>query len=205
MEKEELFNLLLPNRELSYLQAEQELSDLIIESYEILNHLDDFSNFYPYIGTSGGKDSIVVHAVTMQWLKRNKFHQNMPVIHTTKPNEVHPLTKEFLYTRPYPITYVSKEQHVEYIKSFGHGLQIDGSRISESNRTERSTTIVFEGKDISRENMQPIVRNGLFGFTFMYPILNWKDEHVWAYILSNNIEFSDEYLISIEEGYIPYA
>lgn len=141
-----------------------------------------------YIGTSGGKDSVVITDLAFSILGR------IPVIHTTKPKEdknaVHPATIEFLYYRPYPVIYLPKSAGL-WPKC---ETQIDGTRRSEFDRNDgRSTTVVIEGKEINRKNMPVYVKNGLFGLNFIYPIVDWEDIDVWCYIYRYNIEYSSEY------------
>lgn len=140
-----------------------------------------------YLGTSGGKDSVAINHLMSKTDYSIQFS-----LHTNKPNDTHPLTVTFLYTRKYPILYVPKGIDLpKYLKT-----QIDGTRASEYNREDgRSTDVVVGGILVSRNNMPLFVRNGLFGLNFVFPIFDWTDEEVWAYIFSNNIEYSDEYLI----------
>lgn len=138
-----------------------------------------------YLGHSGGKDSVVIHD-----LARRAFDFNVPVVHTPKPRDTHPETVKFLYRLPFPVQYVPKEFH----KDLGYKVQIDGSRRGEYNRTNgRSTHIVVQGKEVSREYMAMFVENGLFGLNFVYPICFWSNEDVWAYIYMHELEISDEY------------
>lgn len=138
-----------------------------------------------YRGHSGGKDSVVIHH-----LCDLAYARSIPTIHTPKPGVTHPKTVEFLYSRPFPIQYVPKECH----KDLGYNTQVDGSRRDEYNRTNgRSTHIVVQGKEVSREFMTMFVENGLFGLNFVYPICFWTNEDVWAYIYHNQLEISDEY------------
>jgi len=153
---------------------------------EALNRLVH-SPFEPsgiYIGHSGGKDSVVVHYLATQ------IFQNIPVVHTPKPEVTHFLTLQFLYSRNFPIQYIPKEHH----SRFGFKTQIDGTRIAESSRTDgRSTTVVIDGVDQSRTEMEAYVKNGLFGLNFIYPIVDWTDDEVWAFIKDRNLEVSKEY------------
>ena len=205
-----VFAALLPAAEIPYEQALRDLYydmsrpdriGLVDEAFDILDSLvkalaDGTLLGKPYIGTSGGKDSVTVHHVFDAWAKSKDHHSFVPIVHTPKPEETHPLTKTFLYSRQYPITFVPKQHHRPFTERYELTTQIDGSRISEFSRAEsgRSTDFVKDGVNVSREHMTPIVPNGLFGLNFVYPLLNWKDEHVWAYILSQGIPFSDEYL-----------
>lgn len=143
-----------------------------------------------YIGTSGGKDSVAVYHL----MSKSKFYFGN-VLHTPKPGVTHPKTVEFLYSRPYPIHYHPKEIPLPGWME----TQVDGSRAKEYNRTDgRSTDVVVGGVSVSRENMPLYIRNGLFGRNFVFPIFDWTDEQVWAYIFANDIEYSDEYLEETE-------
>ena len=151
-----------------------------------------------YIGTSGGKDSVLVH-----WLMKKAWQGSQPslvkpwngeefmIVHTTKTSVTHPKTLEFLYSRNFPIMYCPAGKH----SSLGLKTQIDGTRRSEFDRTDgRSTDLIGDnGVTLSREHMQMIVRNGLFGLNFVYPIYDWSDEDVWAAIWCNDIPYTQEY------------
>jgi 3'-phosphoadenosine 5'-phosphosulfate sulfotransferase (PAPS reductase)/FAD synthetase len=139
-----------------------------------------------YVGTSGGKDSVAVHHLM------SKTDLTWSVLHTNKPEDVHPLTKDFLYRRQYPILYVPKGAAMPaHLRT-----QFDGSRASEYNRADgRSTDFIVGGVSVSRDKMPLYVTNGLFGLNFVFPMYDWSDEEVWAYIFGNDIEYSDEYLI----------
>jgi len=142
----------------------------------------------PYIGTSGGKDSVVI-----MWLSDMVEDAPLPVVHTPKPGVTHPKTLEFLYkmTANRRILFCPARDHA----SLGYDTQIDGTRISEYNRTDgRSTDFVRNGQNVSRLEMTMWVPNGLFGLNFVYPIYDWEDVHVWACIIKHNIPFSEEYL-----------
>lgn len=149
-----------------------------------------------YVGTSGGKDSVLV-----QWLADQALPMVLGIdkeailaVHTVKTsgaNAVHPLTIDFLYHSKRTIIYAPAANH----KHLKLKTQIDGTRRSEHNRTNgRSTTLISDGKEISREEMPMFVRNGLFGLNFVFPIFDWSDEDVWAAILLNQIPYSPEYL-----------
>ncbi len=141
----------------------------------------------PYVGTSGGKDSVVV-----EWLANNLFKIRLPVVHTPKA-VTHPLTLNFLYEKAQqvPIMFCPSSEH----KYLGYDTQIDGTRIAEYNRTDgRSTDFVRDGKNVSRAEMTVWCPNGLFGLNFIFPIFDWSDEDVWACIFKNDIPFSKEYL-----------
>lgn len=141
----------------------------------------------PYIGTSGGKDSVVI-----EWLTNKAFPIRMPVVHTPK-GITHPETVAFLYERSIttPIIYCPSSQH----RLLGFDTQIDGTRIAEHNRTDgRSTDFVRNGQNVSRTELTMWCPNGLFGLNFVFPIYDWSDEEVWACIFANDIPFTREYL-----------
>lgn len=140
-----------------------------------------------YIGTSGGKDSVVI-----EWLANKLFQVKLPVVHTPKAI-THPLTAAFLYEKSLttPIMFCPSAEH----KYLGYDTQIDGTRIAEYNRTDgRSTDFVRDGKNVSRLEMTMWCPNGLFGLNFIFPIYNWSDEDVWGCIFKHDIPFSKEYL-----------
>lgn len=140
-----------------------------------------------YVGHSGGKDSVLVN-----YLATEAFGQRT-VLHTTKHGVTHPDTVEFLYSQPFPIIFCPAKCQDEYPELT---TQIDGSRRAEFNRTDgRSTNIVVDGEDVSREHMTMFVRNGLFGLNFVYPIFDWTNEQVWAAICWKQLQVSKEYLV----------
>jgi 3'-phosphoadenosine 5'-phosphosulfate sulfotransferase (PAPS reductase)/FAD synthetase len=146
-----------------------------------------------YVGHSGGKDSVLVRWLVDQTL------DNVPTVHTPKPkgvkNEVHPLTKEFLY---------GLNRHIHYIpdgcietSEFAHFVtQIDGTRAAEATRRDgRDVGLIIEGKEVSRAECPLYLEKGLFGKQYVYPIYDWSDLEVWAAILTKNIPFSREYYV----------
>lgn len=146
---------------------------------------DDDLGWGLYIATSGGKDSVVVTDLAFKFIK-----PNLPVIHTPK-QEVVTSTREFLYTRDFPILYIKAKDMGQYpdLRS-----QIDGTRKAEFNRTDgRSTNVIIDGESVSRDQMTETVRNGLFGLNMVFPIFDWSDAEVWAYIFKNKIDFTPEY------------
>lgn len=146
-----------------------------------------------YTGTSGGKDSVAVHHLINKSPLYSLHKPSLPNVHTAKPGITHPKTLEFLYGQPNLVLHIPKSHPMpRYLKT-----QIDGTRASEYDRTDgRSTDIIVGGQICSREDMPLFVRNGLFGLNFVFPIYDWTDEQVWAYLFKNNIPYSDEYLES---------
>lgn len=144
----------------------------------------------PYIGTSGGKDSGVI-----DWLASQVAP--MPRIHNLKV-ETHPDTLALLSRSP-DIHMVSPASHAALVDTLGVGLQVDGTRRAEFNRTNgRSTDVIIDGESVSREHMPRYIANGLFGLSFAFPILDWSDEMVWACTIRNRIQFSYEYVKACE-------
>ena len=149
---------------------------------------------FPYVGTSGGKDSIVV-----SHLARQALYDDISHLHTVKPGVTHPKTIQFMYEQNLPTLYLPKD----FLPPAGFKTQIDGTRRAEWNRTDgRSTDVIIEGKTVSREQMTQYVRHGLFGLNFVFPILEWSDAEVWHYIFENKLPFSDEYLEDKDENVI---
>lgn len=143
-----------------------------------------------YVGHSGGKDSVLV-----RWLTDKVLGSGVMTVHTPKPtgvrNEVHPLTKEFLYGLNRPVLYVPDG---ESLPKLGYTIQIDGTRIAEADRRDgRDVGLVVEGKEVSRNETPLYLEKGLFGQKFCYPIYDWSDEEVWAAIFHYDIPLSPEY------------
>lgn len=150
--------------------------------------------FEAYVGHSGGKDSVVVQFLADKILAGATRVPMIPTLHTTKPpgepNEVHELTRLFLYSQDREITYLP----LRLLGQYPHKQQIDGTRRSEFDRSNgRAVDVVIDGKEVSRKDMPQVIQNGLFGKSFLYPIVDWTDCEVWATIFANNIPYSPEY------------
>jgi len=167
-----------------------DLPSLIIIAKRVIQ-LHPFDPKGLYIGHSGGKDSVVV-----TYLATKVFGSNIPIIHSSKPkgeNAVHPKAQELIYSIAehrlvllYPRDVVPSEEY---------STQIDGTKMCEFDRTDgRHTDVIIDGKAVSRKDLTPYVKNGLFGKNYIYPIYDWEDSHVWALIYYENIPFSKEYL-----------
>lgn len=167
----------------------QEIDDLEQQALSILKgHIGRTYHRF-CVGHSGGKDSVVVRHLT------DLIDQNIRTFHTPKPygvNSVHPETVKFLYGLDRPVVHLPAKFNIsDYID-----VQIDGTRIEEASRDNgRSTTFVRDGVDVDRKLLTPFVENGLFGISYIYPIYNWTDEQVWAYIIQKELHVSPEYEI----------
>ena len=148
-----------------------------------------------YVAHSGGKDSVVVHH-----LARKVFGDGVPVVHTPKIagfNKVHEATIDFIYemAAKFGCHMVPGDKMKSFLSDFNLDIQIDGTRRDEGERTDRSSDVVIDGKTIPRAEMPHITFNGLFGQTSLFPILDWSDDDVWAYIESEEIAVTEEYRI----------
>jgi 3'-phosphoadenosine 5'-phosphosulfate sulfotransferase (PAPS reductase)/FAD synthetase len=164
-------------------------SDRIREVLRMFKQVGDENFPGLYIATSGGKDS-----VTVQYLVQNYFVRGdrIPVVHTPKPlTSVVQSTRTFLYESGQPMLYIPSDKMADYpdLKT-----QFDGTRRAEFNRSNgRSTDVVVDGRNVSREHMPAIIRNGLFGLNMVYPILEWSDLEVWSFIFNRDIPYTKEY------------
>jgi len=142
-----------------------------------------------YLGHSGGKDSCVITDLVLR-----AERSDVMIVHNPKP-ETHPETVKFLYefAQVYPIVFVPPIKMGDFVEMMGFDAQLDGSRRAEHNRTERSTDIIIDGKNVSRERMKSVVEEGIFGLTILYPIYDWTDDEVWEYIETYKVRISDEY------------
>ena len=143
-----------------------------------------------FVGHSGGKDSCLVYHLTGMTFG----HDRVQAFHTPKlagPNVVHPLTRQFLYSRPFPVLYYPGSP-----KAVGFDAQIDGTRIHEAERTNgRSTTVVFDGQEVPRTELSSdYTERGIFDLKVAFPIVDWTDAEVWAVIHTLKIPYSLEYL-----------
>lgn len=185
--------LLLKNLGLDPDELEVAMRNVVARSEEAVQRIRNapFLHAGTYVGHSGGKDSVLVHRLVTVALG------DVPVIHTPKPkgirNEVHPLTREFLYSRPFPILYLPDGliQTEEYAK---FSTQVDGTRRAEASRRDgRDVGLVIAGAERSREECPLYLPKGLFGKQYIYPIYDWSDAEVWAAIFELDIPFSMEY------------
>jgi len=163
--------------------------DRITSVLKLFKQVEDENFQGMYIATSGGKDSVVVQYLVQNYFVRG---EHLPVVHTPKPlSSVVQSTRTFLYESGQPIFYLPSNRMDDYpdLKT-----QFDGTRRAEFSRTNgRSTDVVVAGKNVSRENMPAIIRNGLFGLNMVYPILEWSDLEVWSFIFNREIPYTKEY------------
>jgi 3'-phosphoadenosine 5'-phosphosulfate sulfotransferase (PAPS reductase)/FAD synthetase len=84
----------------------------------------------------------------------------------------------------------------DYLKGPGKHLklQIDGTRVDEFNRDEKSNTFEINGVQVSRMEMTHFFKNGLFGLDFLCPIYDWSANDVFEYHKLNSIPLSTEYM-----------
>lgn len=149
-----------------------------------------------YVAHSGGKDSVVIH-----YLAKQVFGDQIRVIHTPKIggfNKTHPDTVKFLYevAAQNGMEMVPGNRMKQHLLDTGLAVQIDGTRTDEADRTNRSSNVIIDGKDVSRTEMDWYTDNGLFGQHCVFPIYDWSDDDVWNCIAQFEIPFSAEYLHS---------
>lgn len=140
-----------------------------------------------FVATSGGKDSTVILDLA---LKVNEF---ITIIHNPKP-ETHPDTVQFLYelSQKIEVFYIPSKYMPEFINRNKLKCQIDGTRISEFNRTDKSSDIIINGQIVSRTEMTNH-GEGIWGLENIYPIYDWTDNDVFQYCRDNKLTLSKEY------------
>ena len=142
-----------------------------------------------HIGHSGGKDSTVILHLTNRVSKELSLDPCM-VLHNYKDSIsandmeiVHGVAK----TNP---LFIVRSVFMANINS----CQIDGTRKSEFNRTDKANNLIIDGKSVNREHMPVFVEKGLYDMAFLYPIYDWTDEEVFAYITKHKLKISKDYV-----------
>lgn len=146
-----------------------------------------------YVAHSGGKDSVVVHELAKMY-----FQESPRVVHTPKVsgfNKVHPDTIDFLYgiAAEFGMDMVPGTKMRAFLEQNRLLVQVDGTRRDEADRTDRSSNVIVDGKDVSRTEMNWYTNDGLFGQICLFPIYDWSDEDVWTFIKQAEIAVSPEY------------
>ena len=169
----------------------QGLTKKITQALERIREQYNIHGTGMYVGHSGGKDSCVItHLV----------HQIFPavhVIHNSKlePGKTHTLTLYFLYelSTKFPIMFLGQERMGDYLKKNGLTCQVDGTRRDECGRTLKSDDVIIKGQSVNRADMPGYVEEGIFGQSALYPIFDWTEDEVFAYINLKGIPISKEY------------
>lgn len=146
-----------------------------------------------YVAHSGGKDSVVVHD-----LAKRVLGYNIRVVHTPKTsgfNKTHPDTIDFLYELSVDagLSIVPSFDMRNFLRNNNLNVQIDGTRRDEADRTDRSSNVIVDGKDVSRTEMTWFTDKGVFDQVCVFPIFDWSDDDVWSYIKERNLAVSKEY------------
>jgi len=180
------------------------LENKIKNAIEIIKKYTQGKNFY--LGHSGGKDS----AVILDLVKKAGF-SDLTLIHNVKPlyetspnglTDTHIDTLKYLYEnvitdeKVLEVIFVegrNADKQIEIIEKYNFELQIDGTRRYENSRDNKSSTFIWNRKEVNRSELPEYVAMGLFGLSFCYPIYDWADEEVFEYIVKNNIKISKEY------------
>lgn len=148
---------------------------------------ENLDSEYMHIGHSGGKDSVVITNLALT------ICSDLPLLHNPKPDITTKETIEFLYGLNMPTLYIPPDLEDQSMKL---ETQIDGTRRYEFDRTNgKSTDFIWNGKSTPRSELPLFVKNGLYGRNYIYPIFDWTDAEVWAYLLTKNLPFSKEYLL----------
>ena len=168
-----------------------------------LKQIKKCSNKKFYLGHSGGKDSAVILHLALQVFKP----EDIVIIHNVKPlyedkpkgkTDTHIETLKYLYEYVIPqvkeVIFITPNKMEDTLKFHNLDCQIDGTRIEENNRVDKSATFIENGVEKSRKELKPFVETGLFGISFCYPIYDWTDDDVYNYIKDNKIKISKEYL-----------
>lgn len=143
--------------------------------------------FGMFVATSGGKDSTVILDLAL------KINPCITIIHNPK-SITHPDTIRFLYdvSQRNIINYVPSSLMEKFIKDNNLKCQIDGTRISEFDRVDKSADLIINGQTVSRTEMKDH-GFGIWNLENIYPIYDWSDEDVFNYCKKHKIPLSREY------------
>lgn len=147
-----------------------------------------YGSLHTYVAHSGGKDSCVIHDLV------KRVTHNPKLIHNPKTS-THWLTNQFVdnLEKECNLVKVQSESMELYVKLHDFKAQIDGTRIDEKDRTEKSDDFIVDGSNVNRESLTSFVEKGIFGLSIVYPIYDWTETEVWQYIKNNNLKISGEY------------
>lgn len=129
-----------------------------------------------YVAYSGGKDSETVLRLTRQ------IYPNVVVIHNGHKGEHVEDTEGVIFVKE------PKADNVpQFLKTVNLTTQIDGTRQDEDK------TVIFDGIEIHRRDMPgEWTENGVWGLKISYPIWDWTDEDVLAFLKETNTpQFTD--------------
>lgn len=119
-----------------------------------------------YVAVSGGKDSRAVLSLCRQ------VYPNILVIHNGHPGEKVDGIEGVLH-----VTEPKAENVPKFLSCVNLCGQIDGTRRDEDK------TVIFDGQEIHRSVMPGnMTKNGVFGLGVLFPIYDWTDEDVLAYL-----------------------
>ncbi len=143
--------------------------------------------FGMFVATSGGKDSTVILDLAL------KINPEIMIVHNPK-HITHPDTVQFLYdiSQKNVIHYVPSKMMEQFIKENQLKCQIDGTRISEFDRVDKSADLIINGKTVSRTEMSDH-GVGIWGLENIYPIYDWSDDDVFSYCKNHFLPLSREY------------
>lgn len=148
--------------------------------------VDRFGLNSTYAAYSGGKDSEAVRRLTID------LYPRAMLIHNGHRGErVSPHTEGILFVKE------PKAENVPlFLKTVNLRAQLDGTRRDEDK------TVIFDGVEIHRSQMPShSTDNGVFGLHVCYPLFDWTEEDVFAYLrFTNPIRITDVHYSYEGEG-----
>ncbi len=151
-----------------------------------------------YVGHSGGKDSDAVMRLTE--MATGPYSQHL-VVHTMKdivPLEDRGHLADKMARKDSPganrMFMVPASDMQDFIRSTQVVAQVDGTRRDEFSRTDgRSTNLIVDGVEQSREEMTDFTKEGLFGIAFCFPIYDWSEVEVYKFLAVEGVQISPSY------------
>jgi len=168
----------------------EEFLDKIVKAEELIEQFYK-DNPDAFVAYSGGKDSKVILHLTECAIEGDyPYDRNLVVLHNLHPEETCDIDGTLQ---------VTKEDFPAFIKMAKNlNAQIDGTRTCEFNKK-----VIFNGELIDRTTIPSKVNDkGVFDLKVLYPILDWTDEEVWAYIRAYQLMTEEE--ISVYQPSRPY-